>query len=138
VKENTTFTTAIAWLCVPKGRVSRWQYFSIHLGLVLIGLVLWGGIASIPTADGNAPFWADILAWVAIAYALFLCYATFMLVCKRLHDMNCSAWLAILFAILFFIPGINVIAALVLLFSPRQNLQGQSFNRYGADPRLPA
>lgn len=76
------------------------------------------------------------LAFPVLVGMAFAFYLTFILICKRLHDMNWTAWLAILFQLLLLIPRINLIACLVLLFAPGKNSPGQNSNRYGDDPRL--
>jgi uncharacterized membrane protein YhaH (DUF805 family) len=135
----------IVWLVAPTGRVSRWQYFLINLlniaislvvGFLVYGLIRLFAHDEIPTTLGTPGDFVDlrfaIRCYVGIGLSFYL---TFILICKRLHDMNCTAWLAILFQLLLFVRGINLIAGLVLLFTPGRNYPGQNSNRYGIDPR---
>jgi uncharacterized membrane protein YhaH (DUF805 family) len=130
---------------LPKGRVSRWQYFGLNLlnGLISVvaGAIAYGLLCLIIHEDistslpsSGEPIDLRSAGATYLGFGLYF-YLTFILICKRLHDMNCSAWLAILFQLLLLVPGINLITGLVLLFAPGKNHPDENWNRYGFDPR---
>ena len=85
-------------------------------------------ISSTPTASDSRyliAFWP--------AFGLFL-YLSFVILVKRLHDMNLPMWVAFVAAVVLLTP-LNVLLALVLLFAPPRNNLTQNSNRYGVDPR---
>jgi uncharacterized membrane protein YhaH (DUF805 family) len=86
-------------------------------------------ISSTPTGSDSryiVAFWPG--------FGLFL-YLSFVITAKRLHDMNLSMWLAVVALVVMFIPPLNLLFGLFLLFSPPKNYPNQNSNRYGIDPR---
>lgn len=94
-----------------EGRLNRWEYFLQNLKV--IGLSVIGGLMS----EVHIAFFTILL--VAIV-------GGFMIDIRRLHDLNKSGW----WTLILFIPYINVIFGLYILFAPGT----QGYNKYGADP----
>ncbi|MBV8414595.1 MAG: DUF805 domain-containing protein [Verrucomicrobia bacterium] len=140
-----TLLALIGGLFVPKGRRSRMQYFGCNLLNIAISAVLgfvgYGLISlfaheeiltSSPTTGEPIEVRFAVATYLGVG---LLVYLTFILICKRLHDMGLSAWFAIPVQLLLLVPWINVVVGLVLLFCPSKNDPGRNANRYGTDPR---
>lgn len=109
-----------------QGRFGRLSYLawnalsSIILYLFLIIPIVSFGYYSQPQ-DLQALSTPLIFILIIFTLAFFYLYITFMI--RRLHDVNQTGW----FALLIFIPLVNLILALYLLFAP--GTQGE--NNYG-------
>jgi len=102
----------------PKGRLRRKNYFIRFLLLSIPGAIL-----SIVSEGSNEGIFVVFLSLITIACSIF----AIIQVVKRLHDINMSGW----YWLLFFIPLINLIFGLYLLFKIGTN----GANKYGEDPK---
>lgn len=102
------------------GRIGRLEYFifGIIWGaiLLLVKLVLTSGTGNVANASAGG-------ALVLLPLTAVFLIATLSYGARRLHDFNQSAWLYLL----MFVPIVNVIMGLVLLFVPGT----QGANNYG-------
>lgn len=87
----------------PDGRFSRSQFALFYFALIFISIVLSA------IAQGFGLFWL-----IAIPLSLFQVYLVIIAGIKRLHDLNRSG----LYLLLAFIPLVNVVIILYLLFAP--------------------
>ncbi len=106
-------------------RLNRLRYFKRVLALVVIETILaFAIVAATMEPSGN-----DISTTGYVLFAL-MCLACavphYMLIIRRLHDLNKTGWLCLLITI----PGVNVFFSLYLLFVPGTI----GANDYGADP----
>ncbi len=93
----------------PAGRLGRARFFLRAFGYYFLFLFASGLLSGLGAA--LSPTLAPILIIpLAIAYAVI----AFSQSVKRLHDMNWSGW----WLLLFVIPFVNLVMALVLLFKP--------------------
>ncbi len=97
-----------------EGRLNRMAYFTKVLILFIPAFI--GGIL---TATG-------ILAIIGVPILVICSVGGIMLQIRRWHDLNKSGW----FIILTFIPYLNFVVALYVLFAPGT----RGANQYGADP----
>jgi uncharacterized membrane protein YhaH (DUF805 family) len=102
------------------------------------GFLTWGLVSLIvphETPISSTPTGSDTPYLIAFwpAFGLFL-YLSFVILVKRLHDMNLPMWVPFVAAVVLLTP-LNVLLALVLLFAPPRNNLTQNSNRYGVDPR---
>ncbi|GAA5121218.1 DUF805 domain-containing protein [Alloalcanivorax gelatiniphagus] len=111
-----------------RGRLGRLRYFA-YVGLVMLVLYLMLTFASILSAgvagDGRPTV---LVGLVALALMVVATFAWVVYGVRRLNDMDRSGWLMVL----GFVPVLNLVLALVLLFAPGS----PGDNRYG--PRPPA
>ena len=70
--------------------------------------------------------WADFIALIGTGLIIFMIYVVFSMHVRRLHDFGQSGWLLLL----SFVPFINFIVFLILLFYPGS----QKENKYGSPP----
>jgi uncharacterized membrane protein YhaH (DUF805 family) len=126
--DNRYFTTA--------GRSNRELYYLDFLansviagaGGALTWLLVQAGGLRIVLSEGLTTTEGLYLIAAAVGVAL-LVVAAVLVTCaavRRLHDLNSSGWLCLL----FLIPGVNLILQLVLLLA--EGADGP--NRYGPDP----
>ena len=104
----------------PDGRFSRSQfaffYFvpmmvSAVLGFLLGFVQLWSEGLIVP----DFLFWLGALAgWLVWPWLPFQTYLVIVAGIRRLHDLNRSGW----YLLLAFIPLVNVVMILYLLFAP--------------------
>jgi uncharacterized membrane protein YhaH (DUF805 family) len=111
------------------GRLGRVRYIAYLMGL-FIGVWFGGGIVMAVTAPllaasagSSASFGMGLFA---IAIYGFLLVTSFMLAVRRLHDINASGWLSLL----FLLPLVNVMFGVALWFIPGT----KGANRFGAPP----
>jgi uncharacterized membrane protein YhaH (DUF805 family) len=102
----------------PKGRLGRKNYF-----IRFLLLSITGGILSVVSEGSNEGTIIVFLSLITIVCSIF----AIIQVVKRLHDINMSGW----YWLLFFIPLINLIFGLYLLF--KDGTYGA--NKYGEDPK---
>ncbi|WP_343682002.1 DUF805 domain-containing protein [Acinetobacter baylyi] len=114
-----------------KGRFSRlsfaaWSFVSTLaiIGMLLVISVVFGALAS----DSNAIQIFGSLLLIAI-YVTFLVFSVIFII-RRLHDRNHNGW----FAILFFVPIINLIFIIYLLCA-KGDIET---NRFGAPRATPS
>lgn len=119
---------------LPEGRVARLSFFLLSAAfdffpalLVLCFAVLSGMIGKeiLPVA-----------ALLLIAQ-LFSAYVFFILCAKRFHDLDKSAWYALLVAIIYFgalfIPALSQLSyVIIIILSLKKGTVGP--NKYGIDP----
>ena len=103
----------------PKGRVGRVRYLAYSAVIWLIAMI--GQIVLLSVGGGNEA--AVVLLGL---FALAMLVPMYVVVVKRLHDMNLSGW----FFLAIFVPVVNLVMSLVLLFVP--GTQGE--NRFGLRP----
>ena len=103
-----------------EGRLNRWPYFTKSLLLSFGGSLAWMCSLFIP----------DIGPLIALVIGVGICVGSWMLIIRRLHDLNKSGW----FALLLLVPIIDFFFALYLLFV--KGTDGP--NDYGPDPLQPA
>lgn len=123
----------IAWyranILHAHGRINRLRYFTCVLLNVLLSFIAWlipgflGGLIYALISKGLGMF---ILIGGGVVLSLPMMVASYTLAIRRLHDLEMTGWLALV----FLIPYINFLFGLVLLFAP--GTFGP--NRYGQDP----
>ena len=112
----------------PGGRAGRLRYFYYGMGvgilssiitviLSYLGASLSGGSETVMGYTGIAAFIINIIVMMFLI--------VFMI--KRLHDLNWTGWLSLLYVI----PLVNLIFAIILLFAPGN----AGPNKYGPPPR---
>ncbi len=96
------------------GRINRKVFLFRNLILygisIVVNLVVWLVI-------GSSASWIVSVAFAPPAFSLGI---------RRLHDLDKSGW----FALIYFIPVLNIILELYLLFFKGT----EGMNRYGSDP----
>lgn len=107
------------------GRLGRVRYFAYGLLIALGAMVLVGVMGGIGAALGENGGGIVILGGTALVYLAML-FVSVMLGIQRLHDLDKSGWLFLL----FLIPLVNIILALYLLFG--RGSEGE--NRFGNPP----
>jgi len=107
------------------GRIGRVRYLGYAMGLYLVGALLVGLAGGISAALGGGAGGALMIATMFAVYAA-LAVIGFMLAIQRIHDFDTSGWLSLL----LFVPGVNGIFGLLLLFIP--GTRGR--NRFGPQP----
>ncbi|MFP1683897.1 DUF805 domain-containing protein [Alloalcanivorax sp. C16-1] len=110
-----------------RGRLGRLRYFA-YLGLVMLVLYLLLTFASVLTAGATRSEPSAVVGVVALLLMAVATFAACVYGIRRLNDLNRSGWLILL----GFVPLVNLLLALILLFVP--GTPGD--NRYG--PRPPA
>ncbi len=110
----------------PSGRLGRARYFLASIGYYLI-FVLAMALVGVLAGALNLPQQIMPL-FMAPAFLAYFIFSLFLAV-KRIHDLDWSAWLLLL----FLIPLVNLVMALLLLFKPGS----EGVNRFGA-PAKPA
>jgi len=109
-----------------QGRIGRLRYQAWFNVLVLASMVTFGvliGVLTVMLGDDIGGLFVFVLA---IPLGLFALLCIIRIYAQRLHDMNLSAW----FMLVFFIPIIGGIFALVSLFWPGSKEE----NQYGPPP----
>jgi uncharacterized membrane protein YhaH (DUF805 family) len=99
------------------GRIGRWYFVSRYFLWVFL---VSGVVAAVASIDPNPE--GRVVGMAATLGSWFLGLVAASLGIRRLHDMNTTGW----WYLLAFIPGINLILVLVLLFAPPREP-----NRYG-------
>ena len=99
-----------------EGRLNRWPYFTKGL-LLNVGGGLIAAIAAIIPLIG--PF-------IAVGISIGMIVGAWMLITRRLHDLNKSGW----YGLLLFVPIVDIFVGLCLLFM--KGTDGP--NEYGPDP----
>ncbi|MBU2713488.1 DUF805 domain-containing protein [Zooshikella harenae] len=125
VEEVATYTPKVF---ASEGRIGRLRFlvysFLYQFLLTLVIAVSVGVITAIyKSGIGDIPILIGAL--IALA-AIVSIWVALVPVKRRLHDMNCSAW----WAIIYFIPVIQFIFYLVLLFAPGTAMS----NQFGPKP----
>jgi uncharacterized membrane protein YhaH (DUF805 family) len=100
------------------GRIGRLHYFLMNVGLSVLGVVLFQATGVDNPVTGEFEATADtFLVWLPLVW---LSAATAL---RRIHDRNHSA----AFLVLLFVPVLNLVAGLYLLFAPSYDV----VNRHG-------
>ena len=115
------------------GRLGRMRYFVYGVGLTMLtylALAIVGLVASLAPgghkqAEASAGV-AMLVGFLAIAAMVFLLVMTVIYAVRRLNDINLSGWMVLL----MFVPLVNIIIALMLLFVPGS----RGANNYGPAP----
>ncbi|MBM7335576.1 DUF805 domain-containing protein [Alloalcanivorax marinus] len=110
-----------------RGRLGRLRYFA-YLGLVTLVLYLLLTFASVLTAGASRSEPSALVGVVALLLMAVATFAACVYGIRRLNDLNRSGWLILL----GFVPLVNLLLGLILLFVPGS----PGDNRYG--PRPPA
>ncbi len=117
--------TAYQWLFFGfRGRISRQAYW---LAFFFIVVIL--GLALQPTIDPETGTLSLRGSGLAVAVMLIALVANIAIGVKRLHDFNAPG----LFAVTLFVPGLSVIATLVIGLLPGNPRP----NRFGDAPDIP-
>ncbi len=101
------------------GRIARLNYFLdevvLYIAVLIFSIIVWHlGLRLIGTL-------LILIAYIACIFFLL------SLTIRRLHDLNWSGWLSLL----FLIPLVNLVLALILLFK-----RGTEWNnKYGSEPK---
>ena len=104
----------ILQLCLSaKGRVNRTTYAVAYFSVLVLSAVLYKIFL-------QSPFLTNVVIMPLLGILLFL------LSIKRFHDADRSGW----YSLLFFIPVVNFLAFLYLLFKPGT----EGSNRFGPPP----
>lgn len=118
-------TTIFEMFLSINGRLNRLRYVKRSALLVLIEFILAFAIALV----FKDPFLNDLTSTGYVAMAIMLLIFApphYMLMIRRLHDLNKTGW----FCLLMLIPFVNTIFSLYVLFAPGT----VGYNQYGADP----
>ena len=113
------------------GRIGRLRYLSYQITItilfyvILIVLAVVAGAVS-NVSEGSPALFGQLLLFVILIIP-FVIYSIGVYPKRRLHDMNQSGWLAIL----GFIPFVNIIFSLYLIFASGDT----GTNQYGHPPR---
>lgn len=113
-----------------EGRACRMEYFSFNFINYLIG-ILAGILVGCLSIKGFSTQSLDIVKYISAIYIIVVVFGliTFIpslaLSVRRLHDVNLSGWVLLT----IFLPFINLILLLMLLFAPSNDGR----NNYG-DP----
>lgn len=136
------------WMVLPfqryfevSGRSTRREYWLFILFVMLVygfagtlmlvgGLVRFAGRPDLGQVD--ATFWFGFVLAALFALAIFIPSITVSV--RRLHDSDLSGWWYLLPIVTGWVPGLNLLTALIFLV---QMLRGGTAgsNRFGADPR---
>jgi uncharacterized membrane protein YhaH (DUF805 family) len=87
----------------PSGRFSRSQFAFFYFVPIFISLVLYVIAQAF-----------ELFLLIAIPWSLFQIYLVIIAGVRRFHDLNRSGW----YLLLAFIPLVNVVMILYLLFAP--------------------
>ena len=112
------------------GRIGRLRYLAYGFLSMLIALPVFGVFAAVggaSTTDEGGPgaLGGIALVLLVITYLAMIVYS-FILAKRRLNDINQTGWLSLL----MFVPVVNLIMALVLIFMPG----AKTSNKYGQPP----
>jgi uncharacterized membrane protein YhaH (DUF805 family) len=112
-----------------EGRSPRQEYwwFALFQWLAYIALAIIFFAVAADAGESGGPgsgFWTMLALFLLLILALFLPNLAVMI--RRLHDQNLSGW----YALLFFIPYVGGIVAIVFMCIP--GTKGP--NRFGRDP----
>ena len=124
--------TAVAY-ADPKffgtGRLGRLRYFgySVMITVLLYLLLGIGAAVSIPLTAGSPEATASIIAGLYGVAGIFGIVVSVFLGVQRLHDLDKSGWLWLL----FLVPIVNILFSFYLLFAPGS--EGE--NQYGLPPK---
>jgi uncharacterized membrane protein YhaH (DUF805 family) len=116
----------------PEGRIARLPYFLYNLGLGVLSAIISLGLNALEKNSATAveANQTDLILLIAaiLAIVIFIAMAVagFILVIKRLHDLDRSGWLSLI----GLIPLVNIIFGLYLLFA--KGTPGP--NRFGPPP----
>ena len=111
-----------------RGRAGRLRYFGYVLGFSFLAGMAIAFISGIALAMGEGK--NAMGGWVALASLVIdvaVISISIIFIIKRLHDLDWTGWLSLL----TFVPLVNIIFGLVLLFAP--GTAGP--NKYGPPPK---
>lgn len=129
VATDTHITNNSKWYQLL-GRIGRLRYmaYQILMSILMYVLLAVTAIGFGSTAGhGNQLNSTLILLFIMIMLLPFIFFTVIVYPKRRLHDLNLSGWLVIL----IFIPVINVLFSLYLIFAHGN----KSINQYGYPPR---
>lgn len=113
------------------GRIGRLRYLSYQIFITIlfyvILMVLAVGVGAASNSSEGSPALFGQLLLLVVMLIPFVIYSVGVYPKRRLHDMNQSGWLAIL----GFIPFVNIIFSLYLIFASGDT----GTNQYGHPPR---
>lgn len=107
------------------GRFGRVQYFLYSVGLNTLVLAVAGLLSGLLIGISQ-DLGLFAMTLIGLAY-IAIVVLSFIFVIKRLHDLNWSGW----FSLLMFLPLVNLIMGLILLFAPGT----PGTNDYGYRPK---
>jgi uncharacterized membrane protein YhaH (DUF805 family) len=124
---NKHYTTADKLLS-PKGRIGGMSFFSYSFVYGIVGGLLGGILGALIFVSQEAVTYIPLIITIILftIAALFVIYMSACLWIRRCHDIGLSGW----WAILGFIPYINLLMGLFLIFKKGQ----QRDNIYGPMP----
>ncbi len=108
-----------------EGRLNRLKFLKYYLGVTVMGAsatFVTSCMATFLTGDPNG----SLVNMVTTIWAIAASVGAFMLIIRRLHDLNKSGW----YILITFVPLIGLIFLIYLFFAPGQI----GWNKYGADP----
>jgi len=101
----------------PSGRFSRLQFACFYFVPIIVTAILFGiiqfGLGDSTKHNGPSFPFAVLAGWLIWPWLLFQVYVVIIAGIRRLHDLNHSGW----YLLLAFIPLVNVIMILYLLFA---------------------
>ncbi len=113
-----------------EGRIARLPYFLYSLGIGVVSAIILVGSSALEKHSVPEPNQTDLLLLIVaiLAFVIFIAMvvAGFILVIKRLHDLDHSGWLSLI----GLVPLVNLIFGLYLLFA--KGTPGS--NRFGNAP----
>ena len=95
---------------------------TVELALLVLHAVCGPFVAALLTGDAEGFLAMTLTFFVSLPLSI----GSFMVGIRRLHDLNRTGW----FMLLVFIPVVNLIFAIYLLFFKGT----EGYNNYGADP----
>jgi len=107
-----------------EGRLNRLKFLKYYLGVTVMGAsatFVTSCMATLLTGDPNGA----LVSLVTSIWAIAASIGAFMLIIRRLHDMNKSGW----YLLITFVPLIGLIFLIYIFFAPGQ----VGWNKYGAD-----
>ena len=119
------FMTILSEIYTTQGRLNRLAYLKYMIILALVaGLstFVMSSMATFLTGDPNGA----LVKMITLIWAVAAGAGNFMLMIRRLHDLNKSGW----FALLAIVPVIGMIFSVYLFCAAGQ----VGWNQYGADP----
>ncbi|NWK73314.1 DUF805 domain-containing protein [Acinetobacter cumulans] len=96
--------------------IGWYTFFHIVMFFVGFGLTLFTGVINLTSLNVDSQLLQTFASATGLSYTLLLLvylYFSMVLISRRLHDLNKSGW----WMLLFFIPVLNVLFILYLLFA---------------------
>lgn len=123
--QQTDDTRAEVRIFSPSGRIGRLRYLAYGTAMALVSWALMA-IPFAMTMGSGAQGESVLFAFVNFVVGVGSLVLSVIWIIKRVHDLDKSGWLALL----MFIPLVNLIFVLFLIFAPGT----QGGNRFGQPP----